>query len=212
MWFTTIQGDLIQKDRTKIGLTENLGLKSDLLVWQYLASARIENIHVLRLKYEPYSVYDQARNDSYHSITDLWLGYDLDFYMTPQLLFGANVDLDIFNVETRAKSIPVALNVYNYREKETRLIPALGLHGVFYPILSGIALRPNVSGRFGWWNYSQLEAWNWEVAAGVDVPINQLWTWSVNGGYRSEHLKFDRERDTLDTNRNGFFVESSLLF
>jgi hypothetical protein len=53
-------------------------------------------------------------------------------------------------------------------------------HGSFYPIIESISLRPNVTGRVNWWNYNNLEAWDWEVSSAVDIPINSLWTWTIN--------------------------------
>ena len=63
MWFTTLQRNLIQSDRTKLDLTENLGLKRDDLVWTFFAEARIKNIHVLRVRAEPYSADQQSGGD-----------------------------------------------------------------------------------------------------------------------------------------------------
>ncbi len=100
MWFTTLQGDLLQRDRTKLDLIENLGLKINDLVWSYAIGARIKNIQVLRLRLEPYDIYEQPGGGSSLRVTDLRTGYDLDFYMSPQVLFGANIDLDVLNVET----------------------------------------------------------------------------------------------------------------
>lgn len=140
------------------------------------------------------------------------MGYDIDFYMTPQILFGANSDLDILNTETRVKEVTVANTFFDYYENQTRTIPTLGLHGSFYPIIEGISLRPNVSSRVNWWNNNNLETWDWEVSSAVDIPINSLWTWTINAGYRFWHVKSKRERDTIDINRTGFFVETSVLF
>jgi len=212
MWFSALEGDLIQPDRTKIDLADNLGLKSNYLVWEFFASARINSIHVLRFRAEPYSLYEQSRGDSFLKVRDFRLGYDFDFYMNPQILFGANFDLDIFNVDTRVGNVLVANQIYNYSDSQTRVTPGLGIHGTFYPILNGISLRPNLSSRANWWNYQSLETWDWEVVGGVDIPVNQLWTWTVNAGYRFWHVKFKRDRDTLDLNRSGFFLETSVLF
>jgi len=211
MWFSQIEGDLVQSDRTKLGITENLGINRDKLVWEYFLNFRFDNIHLVRFRAEFPTTYE-SRNDSTLQIADYRLGYDLDFYMTPQLLFGANVDVDIFRVNTRVKDVTAARAVYNYSNDSTRVFPLVGVHGTFYPIVEGIALRPNVSGRVNWWNYQGLETWDWEVATGVDIPVNRLWTWCVNGGYRYWHVRFNRERDTPDMNLKGFFVETSILF
>ena len=101
MWFTFLGGDAVQKDHTKVDLIENLGIKRDKLVWEYFMSFRVENIHVIRLRAEPFSNYDQSEGGSYQKIGTGSLGYDLDFYMTPQLLFGTNVDFDFPTVRTR---------------------------------------------------------------------------------------------------------------
>lgn len=212
MWFTLLGGDAVQKDRTKIDLIDNLGIKRDKLVWEYFASVRVENIHVIRLRAEPFTDSYQSGSGSYQKIGTGSLGYDLDFYMTPQLLFGCNFDAGIMGLETRVKDATVANSFYNYLQKGTHFVPGAGLHGTFYPILDGISLRPNISGRFKWWNFNDLEAWDWEVAAAVDVPVNPLWTWGVTGGYRVWHIKLDRSQDTLDLNRTGFFIETSVLF
>lgn len=212
MWFTVLEGDLIQRDRTKLGLGENLGLQKDRLVWEFFASSRVNNIHVFRIKAEPTTTYDQSRNDSYQKIGLLDFGYDLDFFMAPQMLFGANVDMGILSLDTRAKDVVVGSALFNYKEEGNRVFPAIGLHGTFYPVLESVALRPNVTGRFNWWNYDNFEYWDWELATAVDIPVNRLWTWTINGGYRFWHSKIKRERDTADLNRMGFFVETSILF
>ena len=41
MWFTVLEGDLIQSDRTKIGIAENMGLKRDKLAWEFFANVRL---------------------------------------------------------------------------------------------------------------------------------------------------------------------------
>lgn len=211
-WFTTLQGDLIQSDRTKIDLATNLGVKPEALAWEFFGSIRLENIHVLRFRVEPDTVYAQAKTESLHKVRDIRVGYDLDFYMTPQILLGGNVDLDVLNIETRVKDATVGVVQFNYTQDHTRLVPSVGLHGTFYPIVEGIALRPNVSGRFNWFNYEGLETWDWEASSGVDIPINRLWTWSVSTGYRGWHTRFKRGRDTVDMRRNGLFVETAILF
>jgi hypothetical protein len=132
--------------------------------------------------------------------------------MTPQLLFGANIDLDVHNVHSNVNNVPVGGTVYTYNQSRTRAIPLLGLHGTFYPILDGIALRPNVNARVSWWDYDGLSSLDVELAGAVDIPINQLWTWTITGGYRLWNTKVPRERDIVDTTRKGFFVETSLLF
>lgn len=211
MWFTVLDGDLIQDDRTKIDLIDNAGIERNKLSWEFLTSVRAYNIHVWRFRAEPLSGYE-SKNDSYLRVRNYRTGYDLDFYMSPQALFGANIDINITNLETRIQDVIVGGNTYTYQDSKTRTTPLLGLHGSFYPILDDISLRPNVSARVNWWNYENLETWDWEISGAVDIPINRLWTWTVNGGYRFWHTKFKRERDTIDINRMGFFLESSLLF
>lgn len=211
-WFTGLQGDLIQNDRTKLGLTENLGIKRDKLVWEFLANFRFDNIHVLRLRTEPFTVYEQSHNDSFQKIRTASLGYDLDFYMTPQALLGLNLDVGWVDLDTRVRDVRAGGILYNYQQTGSRVVPGLGLHGTYYPILTNVALRPNIGGRANWWSYESLEAWDAELACAVDVPVNRLWTWTVSSGYRVWHLKVKRERDTVDINRTGFFVETSLLF
>lgn len=212
IWFSVLDGDLIQPDKTKLGLSDNAGLKRDLLVWEYFGSARLENIHVFRFRAEPYTTYDRASNESYHKVSNYRTGYDLDFYMSPQALIGANADLDVMTLESQMNNVTVGANVYNYKDGETRVIPSFGFHGTFYPILEGISLRPNLSTRINWWNYDSLATWNWEVSGAVDVPLNHLWTWSVSGGYRIWHVDFKRDLDKVDMTRTGFFMESSVLF
>jgi hypothetical protein len=211
-WFTTVQGDLIQSDRTKIDLVNNLGVKPDSLAWEVFGNIRLENIHVLRFRVEPETLYAQSKNESLHKVRDIRAGYDLDFYMAPQMLFGANVDLDVLTIETRVKDTTVGPLQFNYNQDQTRVIPSVGLHGTFYPIVEGVALRPNVAARFSWFNYEGLESWDWEASSGVDIPINRLWTWSVSTGYRGWHTRFKRGRDTVDMRRNGLFIESAILF
>jgi hypothetical protein len=212
MWFSNIEGDLIQLDRTKIGLSENMGLTKEKLVWEYFASMRFDTVHVFRLRAEPSTVYGQSSTDSYLQIKDWRLGYDLDFYMTPQFLFGANINLVLAGYDTKVNQVVVGATTYNYRSEANKVFPTLGVHGTFYPIVEGIALRPNLSGRVNWWNHSDFETWEWEALTGVDIPINIYWTWNVSGGYRYDHIKFKREIDTVDANRSGFFIETSLLF
>jgi len=212
MWFSQLEGDLVEPDRTKLGFTENLGIKKDQLVWSFFTNFRLDNIHLLRFRIEPWNYYDESRNDSSQRITDFRAGYDLDFYMTPQILFGANVDLDTIKVETTVRNVTVGRTTFNYSDDSTRVVPSLGIHGTFYPIMEGISLRPNLSARVNWWNYQDLETWDWEAAAAVDIPINRLWTWCINSGYRFSHIKFKRDHDTLDMNRMGFFLETSVLF
>ena len=212
MWFTVLEGDLIQDDRTKLDLIENLGIKSDQMVWEFFSTVRLDNIHVLRFRCEPMTDYDTSASGSFQRIRDFRFGYDMDFYMTPQFLLGANVDLGGLSLDTWVREVVVGNAMFNYREGMTRFVPTVGLHGTFYPILDGIALRPNISGRVNWWNYQTLQTWDWEFGAAVDVPINTLWTWSVYGGYRYWHIDLQRTTDRVDMNRSGFFVETSLLF
>lgn len=212
LWFTNISGDLIQPDRTKIGIIDNLGVTKDQLTWEFLLTSRVENIHVARVKFELPSLYGQSDNGSSVKIYDVRAGYDLDFYMTPQALFGLNVDVDAFNIATVVNNVRVGSSSYNYSENRTRVLPSLGLHGSFYPILQGIALRPNLSARVNWWDYESVKTWDWEVSAAVDIPVNPLWTWSMNGGYRMWNIRTKRDKDEVDVTRNGFFVETSVRF
>jgi hypothetical protein len=212
MWFSVLGGDLIQNDQTKVGLSNNLGLKKEQLAWEFFAGLRFDNIHAVRFRVEPATVYEQAKGDSFLRVRDFRLGYDLDFYMTPQLLFGGNVDLDIFQAETVVRGVTVGRVPYNYTDSATQVTPQIGFHGTFYPILQEIALRPNLSGRVNWMTYGSLDTLDCELATSVDVPLNRFWTWNVAGGYRFQHVRFKRERDTLDMERTGFFLETSLLF
>jgi hypothetical protein len=212
MWFSVLGGDLLQPDQTKIDLAGNLGLKKDQLTWEFFNSLRFNNIHVIRLRAEPSTIYEQSRTDSVLRVRDFRAGYDLDFFMSPQLLFGANVDLDVFTAQSTVQNVVVGQALYNYRDSTTRVIPELGFHATFYPILQEIALRPNLSGRVNWMNYEGVEALDCEAGVAVDVPLNRCWTWSVAGGYRFQHMKLKRDKDTLDMNRTGFFLETSILF
>ncbi len=45
-------------------------------------------------------------------------GYDLDFYMSPQALFGANIDINITNLETRIQDVIVGGNTYTYQDSK----------------------------------------------------------------------------------------------
>ncbi len=212
MWFSSLAGDLIQPDNTKLDLIQNLGLKEDELSWDFFLSARLNNVHVFRFRAEPTTVYTQPKTDAAHRVRNFRVGYDLDFFMAPQALLGTNVDLDVLTVDTTVRDVTVGLVLYNYCDSTTRAIPEIGLHGTFYPILQGIALRPNVSGRINWMNYEGVDAVDWEASTAVDVPVNRFWTWSVSGGYRFQHTKFKRNRDTVDMNRSGFFLETAVLF
>ncbi|MFC1834271.1 hypothetical protein ACFL2Q_05995 [Thermodesulfobacteriota bacterium] len=212
LWFTLLDGDLIQEDKTKLGLVDNLGLKQDTLAYEYFSNFRLSNMHVLRLRFEPTTQYGQSLSGSYQKIFDFRFGYDLDFYMTPQILFGANIDMDVVKLETLVNGVRVAGSTFTYREEQTSAIPSFGLHGTFYPIVHGMALRPHVSTRANWWNFGDRATWEWDVTAGADVPVTHLWTWTVSGGYRVWNVRMDRTRDTADITRTGFFLESSILF
>jgi hypothetical protein len=212
MWFSSLTGDLIQKDNTKLDLIKNVGLKDDELAWEFFAGSRLNNIHVFRFRGEFTTAYMQPKNDSSHRVRSFRVGYDLDFIMAPQVLFGVNVDLDALTIDSDVKNVTVGLITYNYRDGVTKAVPQIGFHGTFYPILQGISLRPNLSGRIDWMNYEGLEVVNWEAGTAVDVPVNRFWTWSVNGGYRFEHTKVKRDRDMVDMNRSGWFIETSVLF
>jgi hypothetical protein len=211
MWFSNLQGDLIQPNRSKIDFSDALGLSTERLAWEIFGSLRIDNIHVFRFRAEPFTKYESS-NGSYQVIRDFRFGYDLDFFMSPQILFGGNIELSALSLETKVNNVIAGDIAYNYHENRTRAVPLLGLHGTFFPVMDSIALRPHFSSRFGWWNYESLEAWDWEIAAAVDIPINRLWTWGLSGGFRFWHTKMKREFDTVDLNRNGFFLETNLLF
>jgi hypothetical protein len=211
MWFSVLEGSLLQPNRVKLDLNDNVGIKKEKIAWDFFTYIRFSNIHVLRFRFEPLTTYD-SRNDSFQKISNFRAGYDLDFFMTPQILFGANVDVNTTTFDTDVRDVLVGGNLYNYHESETKTTPLIGLHGSFYPILNDISIRPNISARVNWWNYENYETWDWETSAAVDVPINRWWTWTVNGGYRYWHTKFKRQFDTIDSNRSGFFVETSLLF
>lgn len=212
LWFSLIDGDLTQSDRTKLDILDNLGIEDDNLAWEFFLGARFRNIHVLRLRGMPTVAYDQSRNDSYVKMSYLKAGYDLDFFMTPQALFGGNFDLSVVNVSTKVNNVVVGNLLFNYEDNATRVFPGLGVHGTFYPIMEGIALRPLLSARVNWWDYESLSTYDWEVSAAVDVPISQICTWTINGGYRIWNLKQKRTYDTTDTTLRGFFLETSLLF
>ncbi|MEW6110757.1 MAG: hypothetical protein AB1664_01395 [Thermodesulfobacteriota bacterium] len=212
LWFSAIDGDLIQGDRTKLGFTGNMGLTQDVFTWELFASLRYNNIHALRLRGEPYTGYTSSANGSYQKVRNLRIGYDGDYYMSPQVLIGLNVDLDVLNLDTRVSNVTVGNVVYNYSETQTWAIPSIGLHGTFYPIIDGISLRPNISSRFNWWDMDSRSMWDWEVATAVDIPINPLWTWTIAGGYRMWNTKIDRSRDTIDMTRRGFYIETAILF
>jgi hypothetical protein len=212
IWFSSIEGDLIQPDRTRVDITDNLGLKQESVVWEYFGSARLYNIHVFRIRLEPWTLYDQAANNSWLRLMDLRIGYDLDFYMSPRTLIGFNVDADVTNVQSTVDNVRVGNTVYTYGESTTRLIPSVGLHGIFYPMLQGVAIRPNVYTRLNWWDYESLASWDLVVGSAVDIPVNELWTWTVKAGYRFWNLKMNRGLDTVDLTRKGFFIESSVMF
>ncbi len=211
MWFTQIQGDLIQKNHLKLDLGDNVGIKPNKLAWEFFTNFRFHNIHVLRFRAEPLTTYE-SRDNSYLQVRNFRLGYDLDFYMSPQMLFGANLDLSFTNYDSRVRNVTIGDATFDYSTSQNRTNPLLGLHATYYPILEEISIRPNFSTRVNWWNYESLETWDIDMSAAVDVPINCLWTWTVAGGYRIWHTKTKREKDTLDLNRNGFFLETSLLF
>jgi hypothetical protein len=212
MWFSTLTGDLIQNDRTKGGLVDNIGLKPDKLAWEFFGELRLDNIHLFRLRVEPWTIYNESRTQSYLKIRDVRTGYDFDFFMTPQSLFGVNFELAVVGTETRTDNVRVANTVYNYKEEQTKVFPAVGIHGRYYPVVEGIALRPNVGCRFGWWNYGNLATWDLEFTGAFDIPMNRLWTWSISSGYRIWHIREKRDVDTVDMIRSGVFLESSLLF
>lgn len=212
LWFSAIDGHLIQNDRTRLDLKDNLGIKQDEPAWEFFAALRVKSIHVARVRIEPSTLYTQSLSGSYQRVFDARMGYDLDFYMSPQILLGLNIDLDIMNLDTRVNQVAVGGLLYNYSASATRVLPGLGLHGSFYPIISGIALRPNISTRFNWWSSENLENRDWELAGSVDIPVNQLWTWTVSAGYRIWSVKVKRDRDTVDMTRSGPFIETAILF
>ncbi len=212
LWFSLIDGDLIQPSRTKLDIKDNLGIKQDQVAWEYFAIFRFANMHALRIVWEPRTFYDQSKNDSFAERWSLRTGYDLDLYMSPQALIGTNLELEVFGLDTRVNNVTVGGQTFNYSVKETTVIPSVGLHGTFYPALKGIALRPNVSTRVNWWSDKRASRMDVEVASAVDVPINRLWTWTVTGGYRIKNNSIQRSRDTADLTWKGFFIESSVLY
>ncbi len=126
------EGDLIQADRTKVDLIDNVGLSKDKLVWEFFSSMRFSNIHVVRFRWEPLTAYE-SRNDSFAKVRFFQAGYDLDFYMCPQLLFGANWDLNVTNFNTDLRDVVVAGNLYNYHDNQTLTIPSLACTARFTP-------------------------------------------------------------------------------
>ncbi|MEW6349290.1 MAG: hypothetical protein AB1646_09520 [Thermodesulfobacteriota bacterium] len=212
VWFSRIEGDLIQPNNTKLGLTENLAINPERVAWDYFGSLRLDNVHVLRVNAEIGTAYDQSRNDSYFKTWNAQVTYDLDFYMTPQFLLGSQTNIGVVGLETLVNNVKVGDATFNYHEKISKVVPSLGFHGIFYPILSGISVRPNFSGRLNWWNYESLELYDWEVAGAFDVPLNRKLTWSMGGGYRFSRLGMKRNNDRVEFNRRGFFLETSLLF
>jgi hypothetical protein len=106
----------------------------------------------------------------------------------------------------------VGNTLFNYSDNQTRLIPSVGLHGTFYPIVAGVALRPNLFARVNWWDYETVGTWDCELGTAVDIPVTELWTWTVKGGYRIWNIKLKRDHDTVDMTRRGFFIETSVLF
>ncbi len=212
MWFSSIDGDLIQRDRTKLGFRDNMGLDVDTLSWEIYGSGRYDNVHVVNMSAETSTLYDGSANGSSQKTWNVKLGYDLDFVMTPQLLFGSNSRVSVVNLSSEVRGVTVGAATYDYDAAATRIVPSMGMHGTYFPIIPGISLRPSVSGRTNVWNYDGIEALEWQVTAGLDVPITTLWTWSINGGYQFSHMKINREQDMVDVNRKGFFLETSLLF
>ena len=212
LWFSLIEGDLIQPDRTKLDVLRNLGLKQDQLVWEHSVAVRLANIHVLRVTGLPRVTYNQSINDSSIQIWSILTGYDFDFFMSPQALIGANIDLEVLNLDTCVKNVTVAGLNFTYEDTVTQVIPSIGLHGTFYPVLDGIALRPNLSSRINWWSYRGVSKWDVEFAAAVDLPVNRLWTWSISSGYRIRNDQFQRSGDIVDLTRQGFFLETSILY
>jgi hypothetical protein len=212
VWFSRIGGDLIQPNHTKLGLAENLGICTEKVVWDFFGSLRLDNVHVLRLRGETGTTYDQSKNDSTLKTWTIQASYDLDFYMTPQFLLGSQTGVALVCLDTFVNNVTVGNTIYNYQEKVQKVVPSLGFHGIFYPIIGGIAIRPSVSARMNWWNYESLELRDWEVAGSFDVPLNAYWTWIMGGGYRACNLGFKREKDRVDINRTGFFLEATLMF
>jgi hypothetical protein len=207
-----MDGDLIQKDKTKLGFAENLGLKKDKLAWEFFGSVRKDNIHVLRVRAETSTLYGESKNDSFQKTWNIDVSYDLDFYMSPQVILGSNSGLRLVCVDSKVNNVVVGGKTYNYEERGSGVVPVAGVHGSFYPILTSLALRPSISARVNCWNYKGVETLDAEVGAATDIPINDNWTWSVGGGYRFWHVVLEREKDRVEMNRKGFFIETSLLF
>jgi hypothetical protein len=211
-WFNLLEGDLIQPDRTKLGFTDNLGLKQDALSWEHFVNLRLANIHLVRFRVEPSTSWGRSSNESYLKVVNGRVGYDLDFFMTPNALIGAHADVDVLNLESTVDRIRVANSLFEYSFTQTRAIPSVGLHGAYYPTVSGISVRPNFSARINLWDYESVQSRDLELSGAVDIALNQLWTWSIMGGYRIWNIKLQRDVDRADITRKGFFVETSLLF
>jgi hypothetical protein len=211
-WFNLLEGDLVQPDRTKLGLTDNLGLKQDALAWEHFLNLRVANIHVVRCRVEPSTTWGRSSNDSCVRVVNGRIGYDLDFFMTPNSLLGAHADVDVLHLETTVDRVRVANSFFDYAFGQTRAVPSVGLHGAYYPSVTGISVRPNLSARINLWDYETVQSRDVELSGAVDIPLNQLWTWSIVGGYRIWNLKLQREVDRADITRKGFFFETSLLF
>ena len=87
-------------------LIDNVGLSKDKLVWEFFANMRFSNIHQLRFRWEPLTSYE-SKDDSFAKIRFFQAGYDLDFYMSPQILFGANADINVTNFNTDLRDVEV---------------------------------------------------------------------------------------------------------
>ena len=212
VWFSKIGGNLIQPNQAKLGLCEDLGINSEKVVWDMFGALRLDNVHVLRLRGETGTSYDQSKTDSFFKTWNVQATYDLDFYMTPKFLLGSQSAVTILGLESFVNNVTVGDTVYNYQERSWKMVPSMGFHGIYYPILIGIAVRPNVSARVSWWSYESIQLRDWEVAGSFDVPFNAFWTCSIGGGYRAWSLNLKRDKDRIDINRTGYFLEASFMF
>ncbi len=212
LWFSELSGDLIQDDKTKIGIDTNLGLKPDQLTWEIFGSGRFDNIHVVRINWDTETLYENPHTGSSHKVWNIDLAYDLDFYMTPRILFGTHSNVSVLNLKTLVSDVEIGEIDYNYSSSGYHTIPGIGLHAAYYPIMGGVAIRPTIMGRASWWNQGATQNLKWEVSTGMDVPLTSLWTWSLCGGYQFSHTKLKRDADSVELNRKGFFIQGSLLF
>ena len=82
----------------------------------------------------------------------------------------------------------------------------MGFHGTYYPILMGIAVRPNMSARVSWWNYESIRLPRLGSDPLIAVTLNAFWTCSIGGGSRAWSLNLKRDKDGIDIHRTGYFL------